>query len=453
MKIANVLASPGLTGFYFDDQQAIKADAQSDGFTYRGKPLTAGFTNIRQQGESISLILILTDGQVAYGDCAAVQYSGAGGRDPLFLAHNYLPLIEKELAPTLVGRRLTSFREMAAEYDSFRLSNGDSLHTAIRYGLSQALLDATAKGRGVTMTEVIVEEYGLSWEEIKPVPIFAQTGDDRYIGADKAILKRVQVLPHGLINNVRDKLGLQGELLQEYISWLKGRCIALGGRDYKPIFHIDVYGTIGLLFDGDAPRIAEYLLKLEERAAPHLLRIEGPLDAGGKEAQIEQLSRLKKEIRSRGGRVEIVADEWCNTLYDIREFAATAAADVIQIKTPDLGGIENTIEAIIYCKEKGIGAYQGGTSNETDRSAQVCTQVALALQPDQILAKPGMGVDEGLMTVFNEMQRTLALLKYRRAINNLSYKERGSRYEDRGTRYEARGSRIEAQSPKLNRKW
>lgn len=414
MKIVQVLTSPGLTGFYFDDQQAIKGNAQPDGFTYRGTPVTAGFTDIRQRGESISLILILSDGQVAYGDCVAVQYSGTGGRDPLFLAHNYLPLIEKDLAPTLVGRRLASFCEISSEYDSFRLRNGDPLHSAIRYGLSQALLDATAKVRGVTMTEVIIEEYGLAGNAIKPVPIFAQTGDDRYLGADKAILKRVEVLPHGLINNVNDKLGPRGELLQAYISWLKDRCLALGGRDYKPIFHLDVYGTIGLLFDDDIPRIAEYLLQLEERASPHRLRIEGPLDAGGKEAQIKQLYRLKQEICRRGGTVEIVADEWCNTVHDIRQFAAAAAADMIQIKTPDLGGIENTIEAVLYCKEKKIGAYLGGTSNETDRSAQVCTQVALAVQPDQMLAKPGMGVDEGLMIVFNEMQRTLALLEYRR---------------------------------------
>ena len=31
------------------------------------------------------------------------------------------------------------------------------------------------------------------------------------------------------------------------------------------------------------------------------------------------------------------------------------------------------------------------------------------MNPDQILAKPGMGVDEGVMIVYNEMQRILAL--------------------------------------------
>ena len=76
--------------------------------------------------------------------------------------------------------------------------------------------------------------------------------------------------------------------------------------------------------------------------------------------------------------MELVADEWCNTLEDIKLFADNKAGHMVQIKTPDLGGINNTIEAVLYCKEKGIGAYQGGTCNETDRSAQVCVHCAMA---------------------------------------------------------------------------
>ena len=116
-----------------------------------------------------------------------------------------------------------------------------------------------------------------------------------------------------------------------------------------------------------------------------------------------------------GIQVELVADEWCNTLEDIKLFADHRAGHMIQIKTPDLGGINNTIEAVLYCKEKGIGAYQGGTCNETDRSAQVCVNCAMATQPDQILAKPGMGVDEGFMIVYNEMNRIIALRKAKRS--------------------------------------
>ena len=80
MKIIDVVCSAGKTGFYFDDQRAIKAGAGHDGMFYLGETVTPGFETIRQSGESISVQLILEDGQVAFGDCAAVQYSGAGGK-------------------------------------------------------------------------------------------------------------------------------------------------------------------------------------------------------------------------------------------------------------------------------------------------------------------------------------------------------------------------------------
>jgi methylaspartate ammonia-lyase len=134
---------------------------------------------------------------------------------------------------------------------------------------------------------------------------------------------------------------------------------------------------------------------------------------GSKEQQIEALSRLKILLVTKGTKVEIVADEWCNTLEDVRDFVDAGAGHMVQIKTPDLGGINNTIDAILYARAHGAGAYQGGTCNETDRSARVCVHLALAARPDQMLAKPGMGVDEGMMIVMNEMQRALRILKYR----------------------------------------
>ena len=181
-------------------------------------------------------------------------------------------------------------------------------------------------------------------------------------------------------------------------------------------FSIDVYGTIGAAFGNDNYKaMADYMARLEEAAKPFHLRIEGPMDVEDREKQMRALAAITKELDDRGINVEIVADEWCNTLEDIKYFADNKAGHMVQIKTPDLGGINNTIEAVLYCKEKGIGAYQGGTCNETDRSAQVCTQCAMATQPVQILAKPGMGVDEGYMIVYNEMQRILAVRRAKQA--------------------------------------
>ena len=112
---------------------------------------------------------------------------------------------------------------------------------------------------------------------------------------------------------------------------------------------------------------------------------------------------MRELIDAKGLSIEIVADEWCNTIEDIQLFARERAGHMLQIKTPDLGGIDSTIEATLLCKAENMKAYQGGTCAETDISARICTQVALATQPYQILAKPGMGVDEGLMIVKNEM--------------------------------------------------
>ena len=417
MKIIDVICSKGRTGFYFDDQRAIKMGAGHDGMFYTGAAVTEGFTAVRQAGEAISVMLVLENGQIAHGDCAAVQYSGAGGRDPLFLAQDFIPVIDEHIKPRLVGLEADNFRNLTAMMEAIEV-NGKRLHTAIRYGLSQAILDAVAKATNRLMCEVVADEYGCEVAE-EPIAIFTQSGDDRYNNSDKMIIKGAQVLPHALINNVKEKLGEKGEKLADYVVWLRDRILNNRTDDtYAPVLHIDCYGTIGAVYGNfNYAAMADYIEKLGELAKPFHLRIEGPMDCDSdRETQIEALSGLTAELDKRGCDVELVADEWCNTLEDIKLFADAKAGHMVQIKTPDLGGVNNTIEAVLYCKEKGIGAYQGGTCNETDRSAQVCVHCAMATQPVQILAKPGMGVDEGYMIVFNEMERIMAIRKAKKAL-------------------------------------
>jgi methylaspartate ammonia-lyase len=334
----------------------------------------------------------------------------------LFLAEDFIPVIEQEIKPRLVGRELTSFRQLAGEIDSMvDAKTGKLIHTALRYGVTQAILDAVSKAKHKLMCEVVAEEYNTTVSETA-IDIFTQSGDNRYDNADKMIIKGAQVLPHALINNVEEKLGKNGELLLEYVSWLKNRILSLRTSDsYNPVLHIDVYGTIGAAFDLDTERMVSYFRELEKAASPLKLRIEGPMDVEDREKQMLALKEITARLHEEKINVEVVADEWCNTLEDIKYFADNNAGDMLQIKTPDLGGINNTIEAVLYCKEKGVGAYQGGTCNETDRSAQVCVHLAMATKPVQMLAKPGMGVDEGIMIVYNEMQRILAVRQARKA--------------------------------------
>lgn len=408
MKIIDVISSCGRTGFFFDDQKAIKKGAQSDGNFYLGNPVTEGFTRVRQAGESLTIMLVLEDGQVAFGDCCAVQYSGCGGRDPLFIASDFQKIVQDRIRPLLLNRELTSFKELAYEFDHLEL-DGKRIHTALRYGITQAILDAVAKSQHTQMANIIANEYHTNVSE-QLIPIFSQSGDNRYDNVDKMILKESAVLPHGLINHVETKLGYQGEKLLEYVKWLRKRIDDYRNHeDYKPVLHIDVYGTLGIIFKEDYDAMVDYLKTLREASGPYHLRIEGPVDFDDREKTMMGLQIITRMLDERGIDCEIVADEWCNTLEDIKEFADKKSGHMVQIKTPDLGGIQNIVEAVLYCKEKGIGAYQGGTCNETDISAKACVHCAMATQPVQILAKPGMGVDEGYMLVYNEMKRIIAL--------------------------------------------
>lgn len=414
MKIKEIVCSKGKTGFYFDDQLAIRAGAEVDGLIYKGEPVTAGFDKIRVPGESVSVMLVLENSDVAFGDCAAVQYSGVGGRDPLFLADEFIPVIEEWVKPKLIGQELDSFRRLAGIVEEIRWNDGCAekrLHTAVKYGVTQALLDGVATAKKKTMAEVVAEEYGTE-VSLEPIPILCQSGDARQLNADKMILKKADIMPHALINNVKTKLGKDGELLIDFARWLKARVEELNDdQDYLPTFHFDVYGTLGEAFDADLIKIVDYLAFLEDTVAPHPLQIEGPVDMGDKALQIETMQKLCSMIDERGLGVKIIADEWCNNLADIKEFAEAKAGHIMQIKSPDLGSVHDIIEAILYCQNHDVGAYLGGTCNETDRSSQICVHIALATRPIQILCKPGMGVDEGLMIMSNEMMRTIALLK------------------------------------------
>jgi methylaspartate ammonia-lyase len=187
----------------------------------------------------------------------------------------------------------------------------------------------------------------------------------------------------------------------------------IGDTDYQPRIHLDVYGTLGELFGMKMEPLSDYLGRLGQAARPYGLLVESPIIAKTQDEQIANFKTLRALLKQKGIAVGLIADEWCNTLEDIKLFADAAASDYVQIKTPDLGGINNTIEAVIYCRSQGMGSSLGGTANETDHSARICTHIGLACSPDFMLSKPGLGVDEALMIQSNEMARTLAILAAR----------------------------------------
>jgi len=458
--ITRVLAVPAVGAYYYDDLAALQSNPMPLSERYAASPVTPGFRRVREVAEAVSVGLVLDGDRVAWGDCVAVEFSGKAGRDPVFRAKEGLSAIHRAVAPALQGREVTSFRELAAEVEALiesveisrpvprpqtdrgakalsrrellaaparllrrateedesgateRVTVERRLHTAVRYGVSQALLKAVALARGVTMAEVIAQEWGLPLPD-SPVPIHAQCGADRHAGADKMIARGVASLPHTLVDNIPQQLGEDGVVLTRYARWLKARVQELGGEDYCPTIHLDVHGALGQIFEDELGHVLGALYALELAVHPYPLRVECPVIMEGREAQIETLKTLREYVRLRKMNVQLVADEWANTLDDIRAFVDAQAVDMIQVKMPDLGGVHNSVEAVLACQAGGVGAFLGGSCAETDLSARVAVHVALATRPDIIMAKPGMGVDEGVTLVHNEMARTLATIQAR----------------------------------------
>ena len=403
MQLIDVRAFQVSTGYYFDDLAAIKAGAVQDGFFYIGEPLTPGHDRIRQPGEAIEIVL--ADGDIrGYGDAVSIQYSGVVGRDPVLRASAYLEDLRDRVFPKLKGAQIDGFRSGCELIRQVEAAVGH-IHSGILYGLSQAVLDLVANRQKTSMAAIVANEYGEQLS-LAPVPILAQSGDDRYVGVDKMILKQVDAIPQGLFNSI-EKIGSHGERLEEYVAWISRRIREFGAASYRPTIHLDVYGTIGQICDVDTVAVADYLSKLESLAAPYVIRVEAPLDLEGRDPLIAAMSDLVKELRLRDSTVQIAADDWCNSLEDVKAFVDAGAADMIQIKLPDVGLLTDAIESLRYCKSNGVAAFLGGTCNGTDKSSQVTVNVAMAMQADLIYNKPGMGVDEGLMIVRNEMARII----------------------------------------------
>ncbi|PIG69456.1 hypothetical protein AARAC_005225 [Aspergillus arachidicola] len=326
----------GLSGYFVKDLQAVRQSPTYDPLIDNICPQTPGFKSVVQAGQAISILIHLPDGTIAVGDCADVIFSGAASRDPLFIAEEHLPILESVVKPRLLACDVTQFRKNATIMDGpWPELQHARLHSAVRYGITQALLAATA----LTVSQRVQER---------------------------------------------------------------------GSPGYRPRLHFDVYGTIGDLFPHNETLVS-FLGQLQRSAQPYDLLIESPIIESTQSEQIRRLANLRQLLRKRSIHVQIVADEWCNTLEDIRKFADAGAVDYVQIKMPDLGGVQNSIDAVLYCQDKGVGCCLGGSANETDVSARVTAHVALATKPGFLLSKPGIGADEGVMILTNEMLRASAL--------------------------------------------
>jgi methylaspartate ammonia-lyase len=444
-KITGVLTIPTLGGDFIEDLSALHSRPIPVSKRWQTKSSTPGYQFVRQPAATLSVGLELNTGQIIWGECVPPVFSTIAGRDPVFDPSAAENTIKAVIAPTLIGKELSQFKSICQDLDLLevddvietelpdrqpgeKLSRRDlfkaagqmisptpntekvqvrrQLRSALLYGTSQAILVATALSKDLTLTEVICQEWDLPLPE-QPVPIHGMCEANYYHGAEKLISCKAASLPHGRIDNIPEQVGKNAVQLIKYSRWLRKRIRGLGPREYHPRIHLDLQGSLGIIHDYNLGKILGTISSLESALKPYLLRLESPVIMPSLAEQIQVYQELRDFIRIRNMTAELVVSDWANSPDSVGNFLDAEAADMVHINLPVMGSISSSIESCLECKGRGVGVLLGGSSSETDLTARISAQIALALQPDLIAAKPGLGVLEGFSIVNNQMKRTL----------------------------------------------
>ena len=436
---------PAHAAGYYEDRAALDAEHVPLPQRFTAAPASPGFRALREPAEAVSVGLVLDTGQVAWGDCAAPP--GEGVR--LFRAADGTAALRDAVAPHLVERPITSWREMAGEVaalveaveierpvarekpDSEGVSRRTlltapmravqaarepatervvverRLHPAVRFGLGQALLHAVALVRGMSPAGVVAAEWDLPAPGA-PVAVHAHAGHDWHYDAERMIVRRAASLPGAQVDHVAQQVGAGGAELSRYLRWLAGRIGELAGTGYQPVIHVDLRGALGKTQHDHVGHMLGQLYTWQVAAAPYTLRVEDAVLNQDRAVQIGRLRELREAIRLRKLRVEIAAGAGVRTLDDVRAYLAAGAADLIHLRLPQFGDLHAGVDAALACKEANVRVLIDGGAAGTDLGARAAAHLALATGADLVAAGPGIGVDEGIGLVRNEMARTLA---------------------------------------------
>jgi methylaspartate ammonia-lyase len=132
----------------------------------------------------------------------------------------------------------------------------------------------------------------------------------------------------------------------------------------------------------------------------------------GLDKQLDKMFEFRKYMTYRRLSTETVANAWIDSVEDVKTQVRRKGADMIHLNMARFGGIDQTIEALLVCKNQSFPVMLGGSPFETVRSAQIACHIAIATQPDLLVAKHSSGDDGGIVLMQNEMARIQTELKY-----------------------------------------
>lgn len=143
-------------------------------------------------------------------------------------------------------------------------------------------------------------------------------------------------------------------------QWLTDRPARLRGADCSPLIRL-MFMAAGLPLWGRCPQDDSLPCGADEGSPAVPLAGGDPVKMLSETERIDIMAQLRDTLRRFASTMQIIAHNWCNTPEGIWAFAGAGACDMVQIKMPDLRNIVSSMEAMLYWKANGMGAYLGGT--------------------------------------------------------------------------------------------
>lgn len=401
--MTKVLTAISWGSYYFEDITRIRRDLIPVSDRYHTETTHDSYPRVRTPAPAVSIGLQMADGTVAWGDCVPVSFSGKSGRalpkDPAALAQ----WLQQDLGPWFTGRKIESWLELETAF----LKDFGDIPAFVRYGVSQAMVGMVAAATKRSFWRIFAEDLQLKTPDVR-IPLHGSCGGDWGDTVDRMLARGLAFLPQGQFECLEEQIGSDGKNLIAWIHDFKARAARF---NYTPTVTLDFHGALDELCNSNLVRVADMIQSLIQAAAPHACHIESPLLAADFQTFKTRISELKQILMDRGFKApsfRLVADEWANSVQEMKVLSTAKAVDGIHVKMPDVGTLSECAEAVRILRDAGTFTLLGGSCTETMNGAKCTAHLAMVARPDAVLVKPGMGFDESFAYLDGEMAKVLA---------------------------------------------
>ncbi len=370
-------------------------------------------------GDCVLIRIRLADGRTAWGECTGLPDSQAAIKT---IQQQVAPFLQDHFLP---DHPLTSFPDLATICDGLRekittthaqppgvLPAGGGLSRrelitgllapekpqtkqvietrpllpAVRFGLSQAILNAVALSRRQTPTAVLAEAYGLPWPDAM-VPLHVEVNDTTITAVQPVLGTHVAAFGYSTAGgNPQTMLGADAERLQAHVrqvaAWLAAATppakpaitLNLEGATppARPAIHLNLQGAFTELYGHNEGKILGALYGLEQAAKPYPLVVENVV-GGDFTAVRKVMQHLYGYLRLRRMTTQLSAGASLFSPDELRELTAATAVHHIHLNSTQFGSIHETIHFMLTCQAQGmkVTLYADGSG--------VATAVVMAL--------------------------------------------------------------------------